>query len=113
MPQFLYKSTCSTCRKARALLGELGFRCDERDMSKAPLDAGELERLIGTRDHRPFLNPRNEEYRAAGMKANPPERAEALRRMAANANLVRRPLLVLDDRILFGFDEAEYRKLAG
>lgn len=112
MPILYHKSTCSTCRKARALLRELGVAVEERDMSRAPLSRAEVEALIGPRDHVPFLNPRNEEYRERRMKANPPERAEALDRLAANPNLVRRPLLVLDDRILFGFDEAAYRELA-
>lgn len=112
MADFYYKSTCTTCRRARALLRELGVEVRERDMTREPLSRAELDALIGERDHRLFLNPRNEEYRAAGMKAHPPPREEALDRLAANPNLVRRPLLVLDGTILFGFDEAAYRTLA-
>ena len=111
MPTFYYKSTCSTCRKARALLAELGVGTEERDMSKNPLSAEELTRLIGDREIVPFLNPRNEMYRERGMRANPPSKAEAIALMAENANLIRRPLLVEGDRILYGFDEAAYRKL--
>jgi arsenate reductase (glutaredoxin) len=111
MPTFYYKSTCSTCRKAKALLNELGVSLEERDMSKRPLSAAELKELIGERDHLPFLNPRNDEYRERKMKANPPAKDDAIRLMAANANLVRRPLLVGGDHILYGFDEAAYREL--
>jgi arsenate reductase-like glutaredoxin family protein len=32
--------------------------------------------------------------------------------MAEHPNLIRRPLLVLGDRVLFGFDPAEYERLA-
>ena len=110
-PRFLYKSTCSTCRKARALLAELGVETEERDMSKSPLSADEIRALIGERDVTPFLNFRNEEYRERKMKANPPSREEAIERMAANSNLIRRPLLILDDDILFGYDEEAYRRL--
>ena len=111
MPTFYYKSTCSTCRKARALLAELGVATEERDMSKNPLSAEELTRIIGEREIVPFLNPRNEMYRERGMRATPPGKAEAIALMAENANLIRRPLLVDGDRILYGFDEAAYRKL--
>lgn len=109
MPTFYYKSTCSTCRKARALLQELGVATLERDMSKQPLSEAELRDLIGDREIRPFLNPRNEMYRERGMKTNPPGKDEAISLMAENANLIRRPLLVSGDEILFGFNEEAYR----
>jgi Spx/MgsR family transcriptional regulator len=112
MAVFYYKSTCSTCRKARALLAELGLNSEERDMSKNPLTRDELEQLIGDRAIVPFLNPRNDEYRERGMRTNPPGREDALDSMARNANLIRRPLLVDGDQILFGFDEPAYRALA-
>lgn len=109
MPTFYYKSTCSTCRKAKALLQELGVSVEERDMSKRPLSADEIKGLIGDREIKPFLNPRNEMYRERGMKTNPPSKDEAIALMAENANLIRRPLLVSGDNILFGFDEEAYR----
>jgi arsenate reductase-like glutaredoxin family protein len=68
----------------------------------------ELDRLIGSRSHLEFLNTRNELYRERGMKENPPGREEALRLMAANPNLIRRPLLVDGRSILFGFQAEEW-----
>ena len=68
----------------------------------------QLDRLIGQRDHLPFLNTRNELYREMQMKHNPPSRAEAIRLMAAHPNLIRRPLLVRGKKILFGFDAEEW-----
>jgi arsenate reductase len=112
MPTFYYKSTCSTCRKAKALLQELGLAVEERDMSRQPLAADELRTLIGDREIKPFLNTRTEMYRDRGMKANPPAKDEAIALMAENANLIRRPLLVLGEEILFGFDEDAYRQAA-
>jgi arsenate reductase-like glutaredoxin family protein len=38
------------------------------------------------------------------MKENPPPRQEAIRLMAENPNLVRRPLLVKGEQIVYGFD---------
>ena len=71
----------------------------------------ELDRLIGARDYKLFLNSRNELYRERNMKDSPPPRAEALKLMAANPNLVKRPLLVKGGRIVLGFDAAEIEKL--
>ncbi len=82
-------------------------------MGQKPLSVSELEALIGTRNHEEFLNPRNELYRERGMKANPPSRAEALKLMSENPNLMRRPLLVTGKKIFFGFDEAQWKELFG
>lgn len=71
----------------------------------------QLDRLIGKRDHLPFLNPRNEIYRERDMKQNPPTRAEAIGLMAAHPNLIRRPLIVSGSRVLFGFQIDEWAEL--
>jgi arsenate reductase-like glutaredoxin family protein len=71
----------------------------------------QLEELIGNRDYRQFLNSRNELYRERGMKENPPPREEALRLMAENPNLIKRPILVKGGRLLLGFDEEEWKSV--
>lgn len=68
----------------------------------------ELDALIGSRDYRLFLNTRNELYRERDMKEHPPTRAEALELMSANPNLIRRPLWIRGEEVLFGFDEAQW-----
>ena len=45
------------------------------------------------------------------MREHPPSRAEALKLMAANPNLVKRPVLVKGDRMVLGFDAEEMKKL--
>jgi arsenate reductase len=75
------------------------------------LSVEELDRLIGRRDYRLFLNSRNELYRERKMKENPPSRAEALQLMAANPNLIKRPLLIKGNQIVVGFDPDEMQKL--
>ncbi len=72
----------------------------------------ELEKLIGKRDYREFLNPRNELYRERGMKDHPPSREEAIRLMSENPNLIRRPILLDRNRIVLGFTESEYEQAA-
>lgn len=63
-----------------------------------------MERLIGKRDYKLFLNTRNELYRERGMKENPPPRAEALKLMSENPNLIKRPILVDGENIILGSD---------
>jgi arsenate reductase len=75
------------------------------------LTVEQLDRLIGKRDYRAFLNSRNELYRERGMKENPPPREEALALMAAHPNLIKRPILVKGGEIVLGFQEEEMRRL--
>jgi arsenate reductase-like glutaredoxin family protein len=84
---------------------------ESRDLDKDRLSEAELDELIGQRDHREFLNTRNELYRKRRMKQNPPSRAEAIKLMAKQPNLIRRPMIVKGSQILLGFDEEAYRKL--
>ncbi|MGA2899513.1 MAG: ArsC/Spx/MgsR family protein [Candidatus Acidiferrales bacterium] len=103
--QFLHKPSCTTCRKARAYMENLGFGMHFRDLGKERLSAAELEKLIGDRDHVPFLNTRNELYRRKKMKDHPPSRNEAIRMMAEEPNLIRRPVIVAGGRVVLGFDQ--------
>ena len=89
---------------------KLGF--DSRDLDKQPLSESELEKLIGNRDHKLFLNTRNDLYRERNMGEKPPTRAEAIKLMSKTPNLIRRPLLVSGSQIIIGLDEAAYRILA-
>ena len=85
---------------------------EERDLAKQPLSAAELEALIGDRDYREFLNPKNEVYRTMNMKTNPPSRARAIEMMMKEPNLIRRPILVRGKEVVLGFDEKRYSELA-
>jgi arsenate reductase-like glutaredoxin family protein len=92
-------------------LQKKGIALDFRDLDKERLTADELEKLIGDRDHRDFLNTRNELYRRKNMKENPPSRSEAIRMMAKEPNLIRRPVILAGGRVVLGFDEEEIAKL--
>jgi len=74
---------------------------EEVDLNKG-LSVGELEALIGARDYKMFLNTRNELYRTRNMKEQPPARAEALKLMSENPNLIKRPILVDGESVKVG-----------
>ena len=109
---FLQKPSCTTCRKGKALLDELKLQVTSRDLDKDSLSVAELDKLIGGRDYTEFLSTRNELYRERNMGEHPPTREAALKLMAKTPNLIRRPLLIGGGKIIIGFDEAAYRKLA-
>jgi arsenate reductase-like glutaredoxin family protein len=90
---------------------ELGAELEARDLDKERLSEAELDELIGGRDYKQFLNTRNELYRARRMKDHPPSRAKAIRLMAKEPNLIRRPVVVRGPRMVLGFDEGAFKKL--
>jgi arsenate reductase-like glutaredoxin family protein len=90
---------------------ELGAQLESRDLDKQRLTEAELDELIGIRDYKEFLNTRNELYRSRKMKERPPSRAEALKLMAKEPNLIRRPIAIRESQMVLGFDEEAYRKL--
>ena len=90
---------------------EKGAELELRDLAEERLSVEELDALIGERDYREFLNPRNELFRERSMKEHPPSRAVALKLMAAEPNLIRRPVVIAGKRIVLGYDEEALKKL--
>ncbi|HEX3376151.1 MAG TPA: Spx/MgsR family RNA polymerase-binding regulatory protein [Candidatus Acidoferrales bacterium] len=110
--KFLQKPSCTSCRKAKAFLEKHKAELDLRDLGKDRLSVEELDKLIGKRDHRMFLNTRNELYRAKKMKENPPSREETLKLMAAEPNLIRRPVVMRGAELVLGYDEEGLKRIA-
>jgi Spx/MgsR family transcriptional regulator len=110
--KFLHKPNCTTCRKAKVFLEKKRAELEVRDLGKERLSIAELDQLIGNRDHRKFLNTRNELYRRRNMSKNPPSRDEALKLMAAEPNLIRRPVVLRGLEIVLGYDEEALERIA-
>jgi Spx/MgsR family transcriptional regulator len=110
--KFLQKPSCTSCRKAKAFLEKRKVELDLRDLGKDRLTVEELDDLIGKRDHRMFLNTRNELYRTRKMGQNPPSREEALKLMAAEPNLIRRPVVLRGADVVLGYDEEALKRIA-
>lgn len=88
-----------------------GARLVERDLGREPLTEAEIRDLVDGRDPREFLNTRNELYRKKKMADNPPSPSEAIRLMAANPNLIRRPIVARGKVRVLGFDEVALARL--
>jgi arsenate reductase-like glutaredoxin family protein len=88
-----------------------GFQLYFRDLAKERLSSAELEKLIGNRDYTEFLNSRNELFRRKKMGENPPPRKDAIRMMAKEPNLIRRPVVVAGGRVVIGFDQEGIARL--
>ena len=103
---------CSTCRKALKWLDAHGVKYAASDLVASPIPARKLAELHA-RSGLPiarFFNTSGESYRAGNFKAKlaTMSLAQALDALAADGQLVKRPLLDTGKAVLVGFDEAAY-----
>ena len=104
------KSSCTTCRNAKARLAELRIDVDIRDYSRQPLQAAELEHLLPS-DPSPMLGSKSPRFRELGLKDRRLSKAEAIELMVLDNNLLKRPILVHSKGVIIGFDAAAYAAL--
>ncbi len=104
------KSSCTTCRNAKARLAELGIEVEIRDYFKKPLAAVELEGLLPA-DPTPMLGTKSPRYKELGLKDRKLTKAEAIALMVEDNNLLKRPILVHPKGVIIGFDSVAYEKL--
>jgi arsenate reductase len=109
-PVLWMKSSCTTCRNAKAKLEELGLDMEIRDYAKKPLEAAELEHLLPA-DPTPMLGTRSPKYKELGLKDRRLTKKEAIELMVQDNNLLKRPILLHPKGVIIGFDPAAYAAL--
>ena len=90
---------------------DLGGQLQERDLGKEPLSEAEIEALVGSADVTEFLNTRSAAYRQQGFKSHPPTKVRAIKLMALDPNLIKRPIIIIGGTKVLGFDQAKLRAL--
>jgi arsenate reductase-like glutaredoxin family protein len=95
------------------LRDELGIELDERDYAKSPLSAAELKELFAGLDPRDFINPKSPAFKAMGLKGKTLTAADAIKLMASEPNLIKRPLVIAGKSIIAGFDRDRLRATLG
>jgi arsenate reductase len=104
---------CSTCRAAFKWLEGRGIAFVDKAIRETPPTERELRFALGHLGGEPrrLFNTSGVDYRALGLSAKLPglSEAEAIRLLAGNGNLVKRPLLIGPDVALAGFNETEWK----
>jgi arsenate reductase len=102
---------CDTCRKARAWLDAQGTLYRFHDFRADGLEPALLERLEAALGWESLLNRRGTTWRALDESARTGlDRSRALRLMLDHPALIKRPILVADDKVLSGFSPEHYLK---
>ena len=110
MLKFIEYPKCSTCRKAKAELKELGQDFEAADIVQDTPSRDQLLDWIQNSDFeiKAFFNTSGLKYRELGLKKKVPHLTaqEAAGLLATDGMLIKRPLLVRDNQIL----QIGYRK---
>ena len=109
---FIEYPPCSTCKKAGKFLTDHGCVFERRHIKENPPTAEEL-RLWKEKSGLPlkkFFNTSGLVYKDLQLKDKLPAMSEEeqLNLLSSNGMLVKRPILVLENRVLVGFKEAEW-----
>ena len=109
---FIEYPKCSTCKKAKKHLEELGVSFEDRHIVEENPTKEELAEWIAVSGYpvKKFFNTSGMKYRELGLKDRLPRMTdeEKIELLATDGMLVKRPLLIDGDRILVGFKEAEW-----
>ena len=105
---------CSTVKKAKKWLMEHNINFEEIDLIDTPPTKDEIKRIYEAsgQELKKFFNTSGVKYRELGLKevlktANEDEMLELL---ASDGKLIKRPLLVHNEKVLIGFKEDEYKE---
>ena len=106
-------SNCDRCRAATKWLRDEGITFEEIAIRETPPSLAELRTMLAAHggEVRKLCNTSGRDYRELklGEKLPALAPATALALLAGNGNLVKRPFLVGDGRVLVGFDESTWR----
>jgi arsenate reductase len=104
---------CSTCRKALKWLDERGIAHERVHIVDQPPSRKQLAAALDAGlPLRSLFNTSGQSYREGNFKERLPtlSRDEALRELAADGKLIKRPFVQAGDTYLVGFDEAAWKK---
>ena len=114
---FVCYPQCTTCQKAQKYLDAHGAAYTLRNIKAENPSREELAawKEMSGLELRRFFNTSGLQYRALGLKDKLLQMSEAemLDLLATDGMLVKRPMLIMQDRVLVGFKEKEWEVLLG
>lgn len=109
---FIEYPKCSTCQKAKKWLVEHNVEFEDRHIVEQNPTQAELAGWIARSglELKKFFNTSGMKYKELGLKDRLPSMSEEeqIALLASDGMLIKRPLLVMEDKILTGFKPAEW-----
>ena len=111
----LHYPKCTTCKKAIKYLKDNNIKFTERDIVKDNPKQEELKKWIRQSgiDIKKFFNTSGMKYREMNLKERLKQLTdeEKINILSKDGMLIKRPLLITEDKILVGFKEKEWKEL--
>ncbi len=112
---FLEYPPCTTCKKAKNWLDERGTAYCDRNIKTNNPSLEELEDWIKKSGLpvKKFFNTSGQAYRSLELKEKLPQMSEReqMELLASDGMLVKRPILVTEERVLVGFKQPEWEEV--
>lgn len=109
-----YYPLCSTCKKALKWLDNHEFKYEKEDIVEANLTGKEIENIYkkSKLEIKKFFNTSGKVYKELDLKnkLGAMTESEKLELLASNGMLLKRPILVDENKIIIGFKENEYQE---
>ena len=111
---FLEYPPCSTCKKAKKWLVDHNVTFEARHIKEQNPTYEELKLWYARSglELKKFFNTSGQLYKSMGLKDKLPQMSEEeqLQLLATDGMLVKRPLVILEDRVLVGFKEPQWEE---
>lgn len=115
MYTFICYSKCSTCKKAEKFLKDNNVKYEIRDIKTNNPSREEIDQFVklSNKDIKSFFNTSGLVYKELGLKDKLSNMSyeEKLNVLSTNGMLVKRPILVTDNKVYVGFNEKQWDNL--
>lgn len=112
---FIEYPKCSTCKKAKKWLVDNNIEFKDRNIVENTPTEKELKKWItdSKKDIKKFFNTSGLKYKELNLKEKLPNMTdnEKLKLLSSDGMLIKRPLLITDNKILSGFREKEWEDI--
>lgn len=112
---FIEYPKCSTCQKAKKYLDSHNIKYNDRNIKEDNPTKKELTNWVKKYniEIKKLFNTSGMKYRELNLKEKLPSMSndEKLELLSSDGMLVKRPLLITDDKVLIGFKEKEYEMI--
>ena len=102
---FYTKPSCTTCRNAKSYLEDANVELESIDINLTPPTRAFLEEHVDEVQFLDFVSTRSPVFKT---RPFPSSKQEAIDLMLEQPNLIKRPVLVKGQQVIFGFDKRAY-----
>jgi arsenate reductase (glutaredoxin) len=106
---------CGSVKKAFSWLSENGIKFQFHDFKNEPVTEKKIAAWLTLQPLEILLNKKSTAWKGLTLVAQKKcvKESEAIKIMEATSNLIKRPVIEFEDKVLVGFDEAVYKETFG